>query len=354
MGLDGDPVVVGAMASTSKPAPRTTSVSGSGSHRANRRPAKSSSASSVELGVAPLHGEHDRRVERARLLELRRARAAAASAGRGGSSPGPSRRRATPVRNGRCLEVGRGRRQRVAARSHRRARASRCVASSATSGWPRTGRYAPWPHPRSAADRAGRRPGPRTPRASADEPGRPAGRPLGGPGFVDGDGVGRSMARMIPRWTVSTSHSRLPSSCSAPPATSRPGSSTPPSPRSPARRQLPRRFARRRRGPHRDGRRRARRPGPQGDRAKPGKSPEEVAAFDELDMCVRYVAGDADDPETYERLGDRARRVRQRHGTVGQPPLLPLDHPAAVPGDRRRASARRGWPRSRRARSAGS
>ncbi len=50
----------------------------------------------------------------------------------------------------------------------------------------------------------------------------------------------------------------------------------------------------------------------------------------------------------------RARRVRRTPRHRGQPALLPVDDPAAVPGDRRRAWATPGSPRSRRGRSAGS
>jgi glucose-6-phosphate 1-dehydrogenase len=48
-----------------------------------------------------------------------------------------------------------------------------------------------------------------------------------------------------------------------------------------------------------------------------GKSPEELAAFEALDMCIRYVAGDADDPDTYTRLGTVLDECDERHGTAG-------------------------------------
>ena len=48
-----------------------------------------------------------------------------------------------------------------------------------------------------------------------------------------------------------------------------------------------------------------------------GKTPEELAAFEALDMCIRYVAGDADDPETYARLGRVLGECDERHGTAG-------------------------------------
>ena len=47
------------------------------------------------------------------------------------------------------------------------------------------------------------------------------------------------------------------------------------------------------------------------------KSPEEIAAFDELEMCIRYVAGNADDPATYERLSTVLDECDTRHGTAG-------------------------------------
>ncbi len=47
------------------------------------------------------------------------------------------------------------------------------------------------------------------------------------------------------------------------------------------------------------------------------KTPEEMAAFEALDICVRYVAGDADDPTTYERLSEVLDECDQRHGTAG-------------------------------------
>lgn len=47
------------------------------------------------------------------------------------------------------------------------------------------------------------------------------------------------------------------------------------------------------------------------------KSPEELAAFDELEMCIRYVAGNADDPETYATLATVLAECDERHATAG-------------------------------------
>jgi glucose-6-phosphate 1-dehydrogenase len=48
-----------------------------------------------------------------------------------------------------------------------------------------------------------------------------------------------------------------------------------------------------------------------------GKSPEEIAAFDVLEICIRYVAGNADDPETYATLTTVLDECDERHHTAG-------------------------------------
>ncbi|MGZ8752386.1 MAG: glucose-6-phosphate dehydrogenase, partial [Acidimicrobiia bacterium] len=48
-----------------------------------------------------------------------------------------------------------------------------------------------------------------------------------------------------------------------------------------------------------------------------GTSPEEIAAFDELEICIRYVAGSADDPETYETLSNVLDECDTRQATSG-------------------------------------
>jgi glucose-6-phosphate 1-dehydrogenase len=47
------------------------------------------------------------------------------------------------------------------------------------------------------------------------------------------------------------------------------------------------------------------------------ESPEEIAAFDQLEVCIRYVAGDADDPATYTELSKVLDSCDAVHGTAG-------------------------------------